>query len=523
VLLELQKCSVLLQGMPGSRPVVVFSSGSIHLHHTVLHQKTAWKAGHKHMCCAPGKGAAGLTAPQRRLKTRLFELQDADDWLGVLALEKEALALARELRGADPGLAGKIHGILGLGFYSTGDYVRARIMHEKHKAMAEALGDRAGVARACSNLGCCYESTGDYGRARELHELRRAMAEAMGDRAGVARAYANLGNCYKSTGDYVRARELHEQARALDEALGDRTGVARACCNIGNCYQSTGEYARAIELHEQDMAMCEALGDRAGVARACCNLGVCYADTGDYGRARELYEQHSAMAKTLGDRQGVATACGNLGDCCLQTGEYARAISYFTEQYDIAKDMLVERGHAALGIGVALRLEVRASVRGRAVGASQLPGPDVSTSACSDDGVREAEKWLQTALDSGHTAAHLHLARLAFDVGLEDTALAHLRGYLSSYVQNGRIRCAGCDQTRGEDAQMLTCGGCRVARFCSADHQKMASKSVAVGGSLLAGRHRDVCDVLGKWRVQVVKHGMSPDVLRSDLLAFLRQ
>ena len=117
----------------------------------------------------------------------------------------------------------------------------------------------------------------------------------------------------------------------------------------------------------------------------------------------------------------------------------------------------------------------------------------------------------------------LHLARLAFDAGPEDTALAHLQDYLSWCVERGRNRCAGCDQTRGEDAQMLTCGGCRVARFCSADHQKMASKSVASGGSLLEGRHKDVCGVLGKWRQQVVKDGMSPDVLRADLLAFLRQ
>ena len=150
-------------------------------------------------------------------------------------------------------------------------------------------------------------------------------------------------------------------------------------------------------------------------------------------------------------------------------------------------------------MGVALRLEVRASVRGRAAGASELSGPHASASTCGDDGVLEAEKWLQTALDLGHAAARLHLARLAFDAGPDDTALADLQDYLSWCVERGRNRCAGCDQTRGEDAQMLTCGGCRVARFCSADHQKMASKSVASGGSLLEARHKDVCAVLGKW------------------------
>jgi hypothetical protein len=231
------------------------------------------------------------------------------------------------------------------------------------------------------------------------------------------------------------------------------------------------------------------------------------------------------MAEALGDRAGVATACGNLGNCCLNTGDYGRAISYFTEQYNMAKELQVgkDQATAALGMGVALRLEVRASVRGRAVGASELPGPPASASACSDDEVREAEKWLQTALALGRTAARLHLARLAFDAGPEDTALARLQDYLSWYVERGRNMCDGCYQMRGEDAQMLTCGGCRVARFCSADHQKMASKSVASGRRLVEGRHKDVCGVLGKWRQQVVKDGMSPDVLRADLLAFLRQ
>jgi hypothetical protein len=137
--------------------------------------------------------------------------------------------------------------------------------------------------------------------------------------------------------------------------------------------------------------------------------------------------------------------------------------------------------------------------------------------------VREAEKWLQTALDLRHIAARLHLARLSFDAGDEHTALAHLQDYLSWRVEKGRNRCAGCYQTRGEDAQMLTCGGCRVARFCSVQHQKMASYSVTSGGSLLFGRHKDVCRLLGMWRQRVVKDGAPPFALREQLLAFLRE
>ena len=83
---------------------------------------------------------------------RLQELQDARNWRGVVALEKEALALARELRGADSETVSAILNVLGNAFEATGDYGRARELHEQRRAMAEALGDRAGVAAACGNL-----------------------------------------------------------------------------------------------------------------------------------------------------------------------------------------------------------------------------------------------------------------------------------------------------------------------------------------------------------------------------------
>ena len=96
---------------------------------------------------------AGLTAQQNRLTKRLDERQDACDWLGVAALEREALALAREMRGANPGMAGAILNLLGVGFLETGDYARACEMHAQARAIAEAPGDRAGVVNAC--LGNC--------------------------------------------------------------------------------------------------------------------------------------------------------------------------------------------------------------------------------------------------------------------------------------------------------------------------------------------------------------------------------
>ena len=86
----------------------------------------------------------GLTKEQRRLATRLGELQEADDWRGIAALEREALALARDVRGAHPSLAGVIHSMLGNAYRKLGDFSRAIEHHTQHLAIAKEVGDRAG-------------------------------------------------------------------------------------------------------------------------------------------------------------------------------------------------------------------------------------------------------------------------------------------------------------------------------------------------------------------------------------------
>jgi hypothetical protein len=83
---------------------------------------------------------------------------------------------------------------------------------------------------------------------------------------------------------------------------------------------------------------------------------------------------------------------------------------------------------AAMGMGVAFRLEVQAdrqSRQGHAAGASQAPCPHGVPSALAyqDDRVHETARTLQAALDSGHAFSRLHLAHLTFEAGQEDAGL----------------------------------------------------------------------------------------------------
>ena len=148
----------------------------------------------------------------------------------------------------------------------------------------------------------------------------------------------------------------------------------------------------------------------------------------------------------MGDRAGEGRAYGSLGTGHMYLNEYDKAVAYFIAQDVLAislklAHMLLD---AAMDIGVALTLHVQAARQGPATGADPAPGPlsHSSASACMNDRVREAAKWLQAAFDGGHEFAKLHLAHFTFDAGQEDAALEHLKEHLSWRVQRGRDTCA---------------------------------------------------------------------------------
>jgi hypothetical protein len=330
---------------------------------------------------------------------------------------------------------------------------------------------------------------GDYAKAIEYHTQDLAVAKEVGDQGGEGRAYANLGCAYQAQGDFSKAIEYHTQRLAIAKEVGDRAGEGAAYGNLGCAYQSQKDFSQAIEYHTQRLAIAKEVGDRAGEAAAYANLGCAYQSQGDFSQAIEYQAQCLAIAKEVGDRAGEGAAYANLGNAYQKLAHV--------------------QSTAALSMGVASPFALRAARQGPVAGADQAPGPHgrSSASACPNDRVREAAKRLQAAFDDGRPFANLHLAHLTFYAGQEDAALAHLKEHLSWRVQRGRDTCAGCGQTRGEDTPILTCSGCRVARFCSADHQKMASKNTALGGSLTTGRHKDICGVgvLRKWRERLTR------------------
>jgi hypothetical protein len=141
-------------------------------------QTKAWKAGHKREC-APGRGASiaslrrralqqaegaqrGLTAEQRRLLMKMANLHAVEDWRGLVALEREARAVADAVRGSEPRRAGFVFVTLGIAYHNVGDISKAIDCHTEDLKIAQEVGGRKTEGVAIGNLGAAYDELGEF-------------------------------------------------------------------------------------------------------------------------------------------------------------------------------------------------------------------------------------------------------------------------------------------------------------------------------------------------------------------------
>jgi len=382
------------------------------------------------------------------------------------------------------------------------------------------------IAEIYGMLGTGCTQLGLFTKAIELSEQGLSIAVESGDRRGKRRAYITLGDCYKQVGQYAKAIKLHEQALAISEEISDRANQGVTCSHLGCCYEKLGQYDKAIELHQQCLEINEEMGDRASLGSTFGNLGVCYESLQQYDTAIGLLEKSKLILQEFGNRQGEVQTLAGLGRCKTALGKYAQAITCHTEQWAITQEVDLESHQTSIALHLGVNVWAQARVEH-----GNAPAPFTTPSASGHpaaymDSMRDAAQWFRTALCLAQThgfvfeneSAQLHLAFLAFDTGEEEEALVLLKKYLQAQVDSAHSYCRGCCQQRGDDAPMLTCGGCSVARFCNEDHQRMASKK----GGRKPVRHKDVCSLLRKWR-QVVKGKATAESCSPDLLAFLRQ
>ena len=283
---------------------------------------------------------AGLTAEQERLVNRMDELQTADDWRGIAALESGTNCVDRTER---------MHRMQGIGWL-CGLHCWACLglecNPEEEEAQAGLTAEQERLVHRMDELQTAYDWRGIAALESAAMALARDLRLAHPAAAGAI--HSMLGNAYDSLGDFSRAIEYHTQDLAIAREVGDRAGEGSAYGNLGSAYKSLGDFSRAIEYHTQHLAIAREVGDRAGEGRAYGNLGVALEKNGDLPAAAR------ALVQGLAAKQRVERDLGGHDD---------RRVSLFEEQqttYMVLQRVLLGLEQPGWALGVAAQAKGRA-------------------------------------------------------------------------------------------------------------------------------------------------------------------
>ena len=368
-------------------------------------------------------------------------------------------------------------------------------------------------------LGSSYKKLGKYFKAIELYKLVLDIQKNSGNRQRECAARCSLAACYEADGQSKRASTLIIESLEIANQMRDRKIQGVMLGNLAGTYSTVGNYEKAIQMYEKSLAITEEVGDRLHQGLLYGNLGVCYKNLNQYDNAIELFRKAIEIIQEDGNnRESENFIFSGLGKCMMAQGRYDEAINYHTEEWNIAEVYRLphSQASAAMQLGVAIWARAR----------YDLFNVNTTISAFRES-ICKANDWLAIAIHiatihkfhAERNQTVLYLSFLAFDKGDEKFAIECLEKYLSTQVEGARSYCMGCEKRRGTDVTMLTCGDCKVARFCNKDHQKKASKRGDVSHPV---RHKDICSLLNKWR-DVMKGKATAESCTPDLLAFLRR
>lgn len=122
--------------------------------------------------------------------------------------------------------------------------------YEEAYQIREKIGDKAGLASTCLNLGVWYGGI-DVDKSMFYNEKAMLLKEALGDRIGQATILANLAGQKLAKEQWDEARVLLEKAVVINQEVGNERGLAIAYGKLANCYVQQNNLPTAVIYHKK--------------------------------------------------------------------------------------------------------------------------------------------------------------------------------------------------------------------------------------------------------------------------------
>jgi CHAT domain-containing protein/tetratricopeptide (TPR) repeat protein len=197
------------------------------------------------------------------------------------------------------------------------------------RAVAERIGDQAGIAGSWLNLGLVHHSQDEHEKALEATLKALAIYEASGNKRGVALTEENLSNLYRALGDHRRAFDFAQKSLRLSQETGHRRDTMMALSELAIIYGQQNNAEQAFAHLEKALAIAQELEDTLTIAMVRHDMALQYKKFGKYDRALAMYEQ--LLKELEGDRGGAAMVRDQIGKIYAEQKRYDEALAYHRE------------------------------------------------------------------------------------------------------------------------------------------------------------------------------------------------
>jgi DNA-binding winged helix-turn-helix (wHTH) protein/tetratricopeptide (TPR) repeat protein len=268
----------------------------------------------------------------------------------------ESVAMLRQLGSREPGLLlAEAESLLASADYASTTRVATAALGAARERSARFL-----EARALDTRGNALAHQGEFDKSHaDFHEAQQ-IAEAIGERGGLALALRDEAEAFRLKGELKQARPPAERALAIGREIGDRRTVIRCLSTLGNVSRIEADPVAAKRAFAETLTLAREIGSTAEEGSALLNLGNIYLNTGDPATARTQYEAAHERSKATGDRTLQQISLGNMATADYFTGKLALATSEFQEAVGLAREIgdkasvpykLIYLGRVALATG----------------------------------------------------------------------------------------------------------------------------------------------------------------------------
>ena len=236
-------------------------------------------------------------------------------------------------------------------FYRRSHWADWVLTHDIGLASARKLGDRRGEAWMLNNLGMVHGQQHKE-EAIGFFEQAAAIDHEIGDRAGEARAMTNIATALTHLRRFQEALEASHRSLGLQREIGHRYGEGIALGNMGWSYRQLGKGEDAIACHLQALTIFRELGDEMTQADSLSELGDVYLSMGRVSDALDRLRESLKIWRHIDDRHGQAMTLRLLGEALLEAGRLEEARGSMAEAQQIFEELgeheQVEEIHSSL-------------------------------------------------------------------------------------------------------------------------------------------------------------------------------